>query len=132
MHLSAALLALLAAAYPLAAQLDPSVFSNLEWRFIGPANMGGRATNVEGVPGNPGIVYAGYGGSGLWKITNGGQTWTPLFEKQRVYSIGDMALEPGNPEVVWVGTGATRSAKRPIGIVAPWLALVPRPHANRA
>jgi photosystem II stability/assembly factor-like uncharacterized protein len=80
-------------------------FDRLEWRLIGPANMGGRITDVEGVPGNPNIVYAGTGGGGLWKSVNGGMTWTPIFERQGSYSIGDLALEPGNPEVVWVGTG---------------------------
>jgi len=88
---------------------DPKAFDALEWRFIGPANMGGRATDVEGVPGNPNIVYAGFGGGGLWKSTNGGHTWTPVFEKQGTYSIGDLALEPGNPEVIWVGTGESNT-----------------------
>lgn len=88
---------------------ESRIFENLEYRFIGPANMGGRATDVEGVPGDPDTVYAGFGGSGLWKTVNGGHSWTPLFEKQPVYSIGDLALEPGNPDVVWVGTGESNT-----------------------
>ncbi len=104
---------LTACAWPVPAQpaaaVDAKVFGALEWRFIGPATMGGRATDVEGVPGNPGIVYAGFGAGGLWKTTNGGVSWTPLFEKQGTYSIGDVALEPGNPEVVWVGSGESNT-----------------------
>jgi photosystem II stability/assembly factor-like uncharacterized protein len=84
---------------------DVKHFERLEYRFIGPANMGGRTADVEGVPGVPGIVYAGTGGSGLWKTTNGGTTWTPLWEKHSTYSVGDIALDPRNPEVIWVGSG---------------------------
>jgi photosystem II stability/assembly factor-like uncharacterized protein len=85
--------------------LSAQPFDRLEWRFVGPANMGGRTTDVEGVAANPNIVYVGTGGGGLWKTTNGGVSWTPIFERQGAYSIGDIALEPNNPEVIWVGTG---------------------------
>jgi len=88
---------------------DVKAFASLEWRFIGPANMGGRGADIEGVPGNPNIVYAGFGGGGLWKTTNGGHTWTPVFEKQGAYSIGDIAIEPGNPDVVWLGSGESNT-----------------------
>ncbi len=84
---------------------DSKVFENLSWRSIGPSNMGGRATDVEGVPGNPNIVYAATGTGGLFKTTNGGITWKPIFERQGTISIGDIALEPNNPEVIWVGAG---------------------------
>lgn len=80
-------------------------FSRLEWRSIGPANMGGRVADVEGVPGNPNVVYVASASGGLWKTTNGGVTWKPIFERQGTISIGDIALAPSNPEVVWVGTG---------------------------
>lgn len=88
-----------------AQQPDPKLLENLSWRFIGPAVMGGRATDVEGVPGNPNLVYAATGGSGLFKTTNGGITWTPIFERENTFSAGDIALDPRNPEVIWVGTG---------------------------
>ncbi|MBI3473237.1 MAG: hypothetical protein HY013_17920, partial [Candidatus Solibacter usitatus] len=88
-----------------AQSFDPKVFDRLEWRAIGPANMGGRTTDVEGVPGNPNLVYVATGGGGLWKTTNGGVTWTALFEREGTYSIGDIALDPRNPEVVWLGAG---------------------------
>lgn len=82
-----------------------SALATLEWRPIGPANMGGRTTDIAGVPGKPNIVYVGTATGGLWKTTNGGVTWTPIFDDQPVASIGDLDLEPGNPDVVWVGTG---------------------------
>jgi len=80
-------------------------FSRLEWRSIGPANMGGRIADVEGVPGDPNIVYVASASGGLWKTTNGGVTWKPIFERQGTMSLGDIALAPSNPDVVWVGTG---------------------------
>ncbi|HEV7798690.1 MAG TPA: hypothetical protein VGO73_11065 [Pyrinomonadaceae bacterium] len=80
-------------------------FQRLEWRSIGPANMGGRTADVEGVPGNANIVYVATGSGGLWKTVNGGVTWKPIFERQGTFSIGDIALAPSNPDVVWVGTG---------------------------
>ncbi|MEN3331550.1 MAG: hypothetical protein V7641_915 [Blastocatellia bacterium] len=85
--------------------VDSKTFERLEWRSIGPANMGGRTADVEGVPGNPNIVYAGTASGGIWKTTNGGTTWTPIFERQNTISVGDIALEPNNPDVIWVGTG---------------------------
>jgi photosystem II stability/assembly factor-like uncharacterized protein len=84
---------------------DTKIFDRLEWRSIGPANMGGRTADVEGVPGNPNIVYVGTASGGVWKTTNGGVTWKPIFERQGTISVGDIALQPGNPDVVWVGTG---------------------------
>jgi photosystem II stability/assembly factor-like uncharacterized protein len=85
--------------------INPALFKSLEWRNIGPANMMGRTTDIEGVPGNPNIVYVGTASGGIWKTTNGGITWKPIFDEQPVASIGDLALEPGNPDVVYVGTG---------------------------
>ena len=82
-----------------------TAFSRLEWRSIGPANMGGRIADVEGVPGDPNVVYVASASGGLWKTTNGGVKWTPIFERQGTISIGDIALAPSNPDVVWVGTG---------------------------
>jgi photosystem II stability/assembly factor-like uncharacterized protein len=88
-----------------AAPIDEKLFERLEWRSIGPANMGGRTCDVEGVPGNPNIVYVATAGGGLWRTDNGGVTWKPIFERQGTMSMGDIALDPNNPEVVWVGTG---------------------------
>ncbi len=85
--------------------VDPSVFSNLKWRSIGPAIMGGRLTDIEGVAGNLKLLYVASASGGLWKTEDGGITWQPIFDTQPVLSIGDIALEPGNPDVIWVGTG---------------------------
>ncbi|MBA3713398.1 MAG: hypothetical protein H0W76_13270 [Pyrinomonadaceae bacterium] len=84
---------------------DMKAFERLEWRSIGPANMGGRTADVEGVPGNPNIVYAATASGGLWRTDNGGVKWRPIFERENTISIGDIALEPSNPDVIWVGTG---------------------------
>lgn len=80
-------------------------WDRLEFRSIGPAIMGGRTADVEGIPGNPNVVYAATGMGGLWRTINGGTTWTPLFERQNTFSIGDIALDPRNPEVIWLGAG---------------------------
>ena len=88
---------------------DAALFKNLAWRSIGPAIMSGRVADVEGVPGNPKVVYVGTASGGVWKTVNGGVTWTPIFDLQPVASIGDIALEPGNPDVVYVGTGETNT-----------------------
>ncbi len=86
-------------------EVNDKTFARLEWRSIGPAIFDGRVADVEGVPGNPNIVYVASASGGLWKTTNGGVSWKPIFERQGTLSIGDVALEPNNPDVVWVGTG---------------------------
>jgi photosystem II stability/assembly factor-like uncharacterized protein len=85
--------------------ISESLFAGLQWRNIGPADMVGRISDIEGVPGNPSVVYVGTASGGLWKTTDAGVTWHPIFDSQPVASIGDIALEPGNPDVIYVGTG---------------------------
>src|ERR1044072_7620188 len=92
-------------AMPEDASTETKSFERLESRTIGPANMGGRVADIEGVAGNPNIVYVATASGGLFKTTNGGVRWTPLFERQGSISIGDIALEPGNPDVIWLGAG---------------------------
>src|SRR5688572_21981388 len=97
---------LLTALMPVASSAqEAKSFERLEWRSIGPCNMGGRVADVEGAPGNPNLVYVATGSGGIFKTTNGGMTWTPIFERQGTISVGDIALEPNNPDVIWVGTG---------------------------
>ncbi|MGH7714202.1 MAG: VPS10 domain-containing protein [Gemmatimonadaceae bacterium] len=87
---------------------DSAIWNGLAWRNIGPVNMSGRVADVEGVPGNPNVVYVGSASGGVWKTTNGGISWKPIFDSQPVASIGDIALEPGNPDVIYVGTGEAK------------------------
>src|SRR4051812_17718898 len=87
------------------ASTEMKSFERLEWRSIGPANMGGRVADIEGVAGNPNVVYVATASGGLFKTTSGGVRWTPLFERMGSISIGDIALEPGNPDVIWLGAG---------------------------
>ncbi|MGN6592535.1 MAG: WD40/YVTN/BNR-like repeat-containing protein, partial [Terriglobales bacterium] len=77
----------------------------LQFRDIGPALAGGRVATVVGVPGNPNIYYMGAAGGGVWKSTDGGESWKAIFEHQATASIGDIALAPSNPNLVWVATG---------------------------
>jgi photosystem II stability/assembly factor-like uncharacterized protein len=100
-----AFLAALFLSAPLGAEESASPFAELEWRNIGPSIMGGRVSDIEGVPGNPRIVYVGSASGGIWKTDDGGITWKAIFDKEATSSIGDLALEPGNPEVLYVGTG---------------------------
>ncbi|GAB5552636.1 MAG: hypothetical protein Sapg2KO_22270 [Saprospiraceae bacterium] len=76
-----------------------------EWRAIGPANMGGRVTDIDGLPGDPSTFYVSGADGGIFKTTNGGVNFTPIFEGQRAYSIGALTIAPSDPNVLWVGTG---------------------------
>ena len=78
---------------------------NLEFRELGPATMGGRIDDFAVVESNPNIVYAGVASGGVWKTTNNGTTWEPVFDKESVSTIGDIAIAPSDPSAVWVGTG---------------------------
>src|SRR4029077_5263507 len=80
-------------------------FKALEFREIGPAVMGGRIDDFAAVESNPNIVYVGVASGGVWKTTNNGTTWQPVFDKEAVSTIGDIAIAPSDPSVVWVGTG---------------------------
>lgn len=89
----------------LSAQTDTSLFGGLQARSIGPAGMSGRVAAIEVNPQDYKTIYVGASIGGVWKTTNSGVTWTPLFDKQNTSSIGSIALDPHNPNVVWVGTG---------------------------
>ena len=99
---------LLIAALPrLSAQpqrIDPSLYAGLRWRSIGPFR-GGRVNGVSGVPGQPSTFYFGSVGGGVWKTTNAGRTWLPIFDAQPIASIGAIGVAPSNPNVVYVGSG---------------------------
>ena len=77
--------------------------SGLRFRHIGP--VGNRIEVVVGVPGNPRVYYAGAAAGGIWKSTDGGHRWRPVFDSTGVPSIGDIAVAPSSPDIVWAGTG---------------------------
>ena len=87
-----------------AQQIDPSAFSGLQWRMIGPFR-GGRVNGVSGVPGQPNTFYFGSVGGGVWKSGNSGRTWNPVFDDQQIASIGAIGVAPSAPNTVYVGTG---------------------------
>ncbi len=76
----------------------------LKWRFMGPS-VGNRIAAVAGVPGDPTIYYAGAASGGVWKSTDSGATFTPVFDGQRVAAIGALAVAATDPNIVWAGTG---------------------------
>jgi len=80
-------------------------FAALEAREIGPAGMSGRITAIEALESDPATIYAGAASGGVWKTLNGGTTWEPIFEDQRVAGIGVIAVHQTFEDVVWVGTG---------------------------
>jgi photosystem II stability/assembly factor-like uncharacterized protein len=97
-------LALLLLASGSASALDPSLFSDLRWRSIGPTR-GGRVLTVSGVPGEPQHFFFGAVNGGVWESTNAGRTWQPIFDGEPIGSIGALAVAPSNPKVIYVGTG---------------------------
>jgi photosystem II stability/assembly factor-like uncharacterized protein len=103
--LTAAALALALAAAPAHAAVDPDLLAGLKARSIGPAAMSGRIAAIESTAANPDLIYVGAATGGVWKSTDGGLSWEPVFDDQPVASIGALALDPGNPDVVWAGTG---------------------------
>jgi photosystem II stability/assembly factor-like uncharacterized protein len=102
-----------------AATYDSLILGEFAWRPIGPAITSGRIVDLavaEGPEGRIGtrlgkLLYAASASGGVWKSTNAGTTWEPVFDKQSTSSIGDIALAPSNPEIVWVGTGEANNQR---------------------
>ncbi|HYG65125.1 MAG TPA: glycosyl hydrolase [Thermoanaerobaculia bacterium] len=87
------------------------VWSGLELRPIGPALTSGRISDIVVDPTRPATWYVAVASGGVWKTTNAGTTWTPIFDNEGSYSIGCLALDPKNPLVVWVGTGESNGQR---------------------
>jgi len=84
--------------------VDPVLYGGLKWRMVGPYRAG-RVNAVTGVAGQPNTFYFGSVGGGVWKSTNAGRSWSPIFDGQNVASIGAIAVAPSNSQIIYVGTG---------------------------
>lgn len=85
--------------------IESELFSNLKFRNIGPAFMSGRIADLAIDPTNENVWYVAVGSGGVWKTTNAGTTFQPIFDDESVYSIGCVTIDPNNPYTIWVGTG---------------------------
>jgi photosystem II stability/assembly factor-like uncharacterized protein len=86
-------------------QSDDPLLKRFLWRSIGPVAMGGRIDDVAVLESNPSTFYVGYATGGIWKTENNGTTFTPIFDEYPVSSIGDIAIAPSDPNIIYVGTG---------------------------
>ena len=84
---------------------EESPYNDSNWQFVGPQRVTGRMVDVEAHPSAPGTIYIAAASGGVWKTTDESETWTPIFEKYATASIGDIAIAPSDPNIVWVGTG---------------------------
>src|SRR5262245_19923942 len=113
----------LAAAVGLAAFSPPpsdngagqSPFDRLHFRDIGPAASGGRIHDIQIDPANPAVLYVAAATGGLWKSSNKGVTWSPIFERQPDNTFGALAIFPGDPKIIWAGTGEQNNRQS-----SPW------------
>ncbi len=90
---------------------NEATFKGMEWRSIGPAFMSGRISDIAIHPERQSTWFVAVGSGGVWKTENRGTTWTPLFDNEDSYSIGSLAIDPNNPDVIWVGTGENVSGR---------------------
>src|SRR5215470_13690644 len=93
------------------ATVPTNLYDQLRWRLVGPFR-GGRVVAVSGVIGDPTTFYFGSVGGGVWKTTNAGVTWQPIFDSQPIASIGAIAVAPSNPNILYVAPASPTSAAR--------------------
>src|SRR5262245_32926180 len=86
------------------ASYDSKLFAEMRWRWIGPLR-GGRTKSAQGVPSQPNVFYIGVCNGGIWKTTDYGRTWKPIFDDQPTGSIGAIAVAPSDPNVIYAGSG---------------------------
>src|SRR5579864_7270475 len=89
---------------PAAGQIDEKVFGAMRWRQVGPFR-GGRVLAVTGVPGEPNVFYFGAASGGIWKSTDAGGNWAPIFDGADIASIGSIAVSPSDHNIIYAGTG---------------------------
>ena len=92
-------------------KIDSALLSVFKWRNIGPALMSGRIGDIAVDPENPNIWYVGVASVNLWKTTNAGTTWKPIFENYGSYSIGCVTIDPNDRNTIWVGTGENNGGR---------------------
>ena len=89
--------------------IDSASIAGMRWRQLGPANFEGRSSDIVGIPGPSKTLFVATAGGGIWKTMNNGITWRPLFDDQRVISMGMLAIAPSDTQQVWAGTGEPNS-----------------------
>ncbi len=100
---------LLLAGTAAAQSLDSATVAGMRWRTVGPANFMGRLSDVAGIPGPSKTLFIAAAAGGIWKTTNNGITWRPVFDDKRVISMGMLAIAPSDTQQVWAGTGEPNS-----------------------